>query len=218
MNDLPQLVPNEPGQVSLALFDFDGTITTGDSFMAMIRSELGDMKVFWGIIRWLPSLLGYAVGFVTRTKLKTSVLNWAFGGMTRTEIQQMCDRFVRDELPRLVRADALQRLTEHRERGDHVIVVSASPEEWIKTWCIQHNVGCIASRLQYDDAHRFTGNLRGPNCHGVEKVRRIREEVSLDKYPVRYAYGDTKGDLPMLALAQHRGMKVFRSGKQLQLS
>jgi phosphatidylglycerophosphatase C len=211
MNVLPELRPNEPGKVSLALFDFDGTLTYGDSFMAMLRFELGDAKVVLGILRWLPWLFGYLVGFVSRSTIKTRVLNWSFGGMTRAEILDMCDRFTEQKIESLFRQDALRRLNEHITRGDKVYVVTASPEEWVKPWCDKMGIECIGTRLAYDLRDKFAGHLIGANCHGVEKVRRIRQVVPLDEYPVRYAYGDSRGDLPMLGLAQFRGYRVFKA-------
>lgn len=211
MNEMPELRPNEPGKASLALFDFDGTLTYGDSFMAMLRFELGDARVILGILRWLPWLIGYLVGFVSRTTIKTRVLNWSFGGMTRSEIIDMCQRFTEQKLESLLRPDALLRLHEHIDRGDKVYVVTASPEEWVRPWCDTLGIECIGTRLAYDLRDKFAGHLVGANCHGVEKVRRIRAVVPLDDYPVRYAYGDSRGDLPMLGLAQYRGYRVFKS-------
>lgn len=211
MNELPALLPNEEGRAALALFDFDGTITTGDSFLAMLRSEKGDWNVLLGALTWTPWLAGYALGFVSRTSIKTRVLRWAFDGMTREEIEAVSERFAADRLPALLRADAMKRLEAHRDRGDRVVVVSASPEEWVGPWCRAVGIECICSRLAYDLRGRFAGHLIGANCRGVEKVRRIRQSIQLDDYPVRYAYGDTKGDLPMLGLAQYRGFQVFHS-------
>jgi HAD superfamily hydrolase (TIGR01490 family) len=212
MNALPDLVPKGANQKGLALFDFDGTITTGDSFMAMIRSELGDLRVFLGFIRWFPWLLGYLIGIVDRTAIKNHILGWAFGGWHRDTIEAKSTHFSLHILPGYVREDAWNRLMEHQQRGDQICVVTASPEVWIKPWCEQHGFTCIGSKLAYDAEGRFTGVLEGANCHGPEKVRRIQEVIQLDGYAIRYAYGDTKGDLPMLALAQHRGYKAFRSG------
>jgi phosphatidylglycerophosphatase C len=57
---------------------------------------------------------------------------------------------------------------------------------------------------------RLTGRISGLNCHGQEKVRRIKESFPLDQYQEIYAYGDTSGDKPMLDLATHRFYKPFR--------
>ena len=67
----------------------------------------------------------------------------------------------------------------------------------------------LATRLEISGDH-LTGKIRGANCHGEEKVRRIQEAYQLKEYPQVYAYGDTKGDLPMLKLADIRFYKPFR--------
>ena len=54
------------------------------------------------------------------------------------------------------------------------------------------------------------GRCDGDNCHGQEKVRRIKEAYPLDQYREIYAYGDTGGDRPMLGLATHSFYKPFR--------
>jgi phosphoserine phosphatase len=70
-------------------------------------------------------------------------------------------------------------------------------------------VTLLATRLEVS-GNRLTGRIEGANCHGEEKVRRIRDAYQLKEYSQVYAYGDTKGDLPMLALADIRFYKPFR--------
>ncbi|NDD14077.1 MAG: hypothetical protein EB072_15905 [Betaproteobacteria bacterium] len=54
--------------------------------------------------------------------------------------------------------------------------------------------------------HHATGKLLGPNCHGAEKVHRLQDWLAKHTAPeqdvVLHAYGDTRGDWPMLAMAQ----------------
>ena len=46
--------------MNLALFDFDGTITTKDSFVHFVKSTKGNFKAFFGFAIFLPHLcLGY---------------------------------------------------------------------------------------------------------------------------------------------------------------
>lgn len=96
-----------------------------------------------------------------------------------------------------------------KEAGAEVVVVSASPENWIIDWCKQMELKCIATRLQVLDK-KITGKINGTNCHGEEKVRRIRELYDLTSYHSIYCYGDTSGDLPMLSLGTIRFFKPFR--------
>ena len=57
---------------------------------------------------------------------------------------------------------------------------------------------------------RLTGRIFQVNCHGKEKVRRIKEAYSLEEYQEIYTYGDSSGDRPMLKLGTASFYKPFR--------
>jgi phosphoserine phosphatase len=47
----------------------------------------------------------------------------------------------------------------------------------------------------------LTGKIDGRNCYGRQKEARIREAINLADYSIVVAYGDTRGDKEMLAMA-----------------
>ncbi|MDX1956231.1 MAG: haloacid dehalogenase-like hydrolase, partial [Chitinophagaceae bacterium] len=69
----------------------------------------------------------------------------------------------------------------------------------------------LISSLLSEEGQRITGKLEGKNCNGEQKVVRIKEQFNLDEYKEIFAYGDSKGDRPMLQLATHPSYKPFRS-------
>lgn len=87
--------------------------------------------------------------------------------------------------------------------------MSASPENWISPWAQKMQVELIATQLEVQNGS-ITGKIAGKNCHGQEKVSRIKSKYSLADYAEIAAYGDTKGDLAMLALAHRAVYKPFR--------
>ena len=90
-----------------------------------------------------------------------------------------------------------------------MIIVTASPD--ILVWPFARGLGAdllLGSRLAFDEEGRITGEIDGENCRGMEKVRRIREALGLD-INVLAAYGDTDGDIEMLAMAEERFMRLF---------
>lgn len=89
------------------------------------------------------------------------------------------------------------------------MVVSASPENWIQKWSFSEGLELIASKLEVNNG-KITGKILGKNCHGVEKLKRIKEKYIIEDYKVIYAYGDTSGDRPMLNVATHSFYKPFR--------
>jgi phosphoserine phosphatase len=66
----------------------------------------------------------------------------------------------------------------------------------------------IASRLEVSGG-KVTGKILGKNCHGDEKVVRIKEVYDLTNYNIIAAYGDTGGDKPMLELADQAHYRPF---------
>ena len=119
--------------------------------------------------------------------------------------------FVLDLAPSfcILRPLAMQKLNWHKQNGDKIVIVSASLEKYLAPWREKNGFELIASRLEVRD-ERITGNLAGLNCHGKEKVRRIKEKYDLLGFNKICAYGDTKGDLPMIDLAHESFYKPFR--------
>jgi phosphatidylglycerophosphatase C len=50
----------------------------------------------------------------------------------------------------------------------------------------------------------ISGRFLTKNCSGSEKVRRIEERYKLSDFNCVFAYGDSPGDKPMLAIADVR--------------
>ena len=119
------------------------------------------------------------------------------------EIRQAGRDYSREHLPRMVRAEALERLEWHRERGDRIVVVSASLDAYLSPWCSHHGFDLICTRLASRDG-TLTGRYSGGDCSGAEKARRILGRYRIQDFGKIYAYGDTDEDREMLGLAHER--------------
>jgi len=80
------------------------------------------------------------------------------------------------------------------------VVVSASLDAYLIPWCRALTIDLICTELEISGG-RLTGRYVQGDCYGPEKVRRIRECVTLAGYGTIYAYGDTEDDRPMLEMA-----------------
>ena len=100
-------------------------------------------------------------------------------------------------------------MLQHLDAGHEVIIVSASLVSWLKPWCDKNKVALIATQPNFSKTDKFDG-FNGENCHGKEKATRITEQYSLEKYTSIYAYGDSGGDIQMLALADVSEYKPFQ--------
>lgn len=191
----------------LALFDFDGTLTTKDTMFVFLRHVVGPVRLFLGLWLLSPVLIAMKLGLVANATAKGMLLRLLLGGRSRDELEAAARSFVA-VLDPLVRPGGRDKLRWHLAEGHEVRIVSASLELWVGPWAEAQGVGLLATPTGWD-AGRFAG-LGGTNCNGDEKVARVRAALDLDAFDVVHAYGDTSGDRPMLAVAQHAHFQPFR--------
>ncbi len=198
---------------SIAFFDFDGTITTKDTLLEFIKFSKGTGSFYLGFALNSPWLVAYRLKLIPNQKAKERILTWFFRNTTLPDFQRSCDEFAQNRIPGLIRPKALHEIQLLKEKGFSVVIVSASPQNWLQKWTAGLDLPLIATRLeikQLKETSRLTGKIQGINCHGQEKVRRIKEEYALSDFDDIHAYGDTSGDKPMLGLANHSFFKPFR--------
>jgi HAD superfamily hydrolase (TIGR01490 family) len=193
---------------NLALFDYEGTLSTRDTFIAFIIFQKGMARFLAGMLLLSPSLILYRLKLIPNYEAKQRVMRFFFGGQTQEEFNELCNHFAQQKISGLLRHAGMNALRQHQEKGDKVIVVSASAENWVKPWCAQNGIDCIATRLEVKDG-KMTGNIDGQNCYGPEKAKRVREALNLSEYGEISAYGDSRGDRELLALAQHKYYRKF---------
>ncbi|RSZ47434.1 MULTISPECIES: HAD family hydrolase [unclassified Variovorax] len=190
-----------PDAYTLAAFDFDGTITTRDSLQDFVRGVAGRAGFAAGVARSAPWLFGAWTGACDRGVAKAHFLSATLGGMTRHELEEAARNFAARELPALVRPEMLERVQEHKRLGHRLVLISASPSIYLRPWAAQAGFDAVlATELEFV-GERFSGRLASANCWGPEKVRRLREWLAGEQPAVLYAYGDSRGDRELLALA-----------------
>ncbi len=196
-----------PPPAALAAFDFDGTLTRRDSLLPYLRRGLGWPRFLLALLLSAPWLAGYACGLISNHTAKARLLKASLGGRTELEIAQWSADFVARYLPRQWQEETLARLLQHQQLGHCCVIVSASPGIYL------HRVGevlgmdaVICTELEVQGG-TLTGRMVTPNCHGEEKVLRLqawlagrgdrRAQITL------HAYGDSRGDVPLLNLADY---------------
>lgn len=192
--------------LNIALFDFDGTITSDDTFSKFIKCTLSKSKLARGYFILAPWIAGYRLGLVSGTQARKKIVNFVYSGEKVADFKKMGESYAQEVIPGLVREMALQRIQWHLEQGDKVVVVSASLDFYLEPWCRQHGLDLICSSLE-TQGERLTGNYARGDCAGAEKRIRVLEAYDLKKYDKVYAYGDTKEDDELLSLAD---TKFFR--------
>ncbi len=193
----------------IAFFDFDGTITTKDTMLEIIKFQKGITKFYIGFLINSLFLIGLKFKLISNQQAKERMLSYFFKGIDHYSFQEACDRFAIEVLPSIVRAGAVREINKLKSSGFKVVVVSASADNWIKKWCDDAGIGLIASQLKIVN-ERLSGKLSGKNCNGEEKAIRIRSAFNLSQYAEIFVYGDSCGDKQMMALATKVFYKPFR--------
>ncbi len=195
-------------QGPLVAFDFDGTLTTSDSFTAFLRWRIGGLAYYADMIRLLPAAIGYLINR-DKGKLKAAAIRVYLRGLPREILEQEAAEFASVMAPLILRPDALKVWRRHRADGARMVIVSASPETIVAPFA--RGLGAdllIASQIAFDKSGRVGGGLHGRNCRGPEKVKRLREQFGED-VRLMAAYGDTDGDNEMLELSEQKFMRLF---------
>ena len=184
----------------LALFDLDGTLTRKDTMIEFIRYVKGSGRLYLSYFLLSPILILYKLKLYPNDKAKKMLLRFHFKGDSQEYLTKRGESFCSKILPTLFRDLALEKLQFHRSKGHDVFVITASLDLWTKPWLISQNLRYLTTEAEWKDG-RFTGEFTTPNCHGEEKVRRLKEVVNPEDYEKIFAYGDSSGDKAMLALA-----------------
>jgi HAD superfamily hydrolase (TIGR01490 family) len=196
-------------QRRIAFFDFDGTITTRDTLLEIIKFYAGKPLFYFGFMVNAPFLLAFKCKLIPNYVAKQRILRHFFRNRPLTEFQARCDQFSVEILPSLIRPKALQEIQKLREAGATIVIVSASAGNWIHRWASSLEIPLLATNLEVKD-EKITGRIEGHNCYGPEKVNRIKAAYDLEAYDEIYCYGDSGGDKEMLALGNRVFYKPFR--------
>lgn len=187
-------------------FDFDGTLTTRDSFLEFIRYVCGNWAFCKGILRHSPLLVLMKLGLYPNWKAKQKVFAYFFKGMPLKDFAQQGRLFALDR-QHLLRPQGVDMVKQAQAEDAEVLIVSASIDYWVQPFFPEVKV--VGTQVEVEDG-RLTGWFLTKNCYGQEKVNRI-----LALYPHRneyelIAFGDSAGDKELLAFADEAHYKPFR--------
>jgi HAD superfamily hydrolase (TIGR01490 family) len=193
----------------IILIDFDGTITKNDSFLRFIHFAVGDIKFSIGLILLSPILILYKLKLIPNYIAKQKMISYFFKGYSEDNFRKIANEYSLNYIDKILRPKAMERIEWHKKQGHKIVVISASIDYWLRSWCDKNNLELIATQLEIKN-NIITGNLLTKNCYGVEKINRIKELYNLDNFEYIYAYGDSFGDKEMLDIADESFYKPFR--------
>lgn len=195
-------------------FDFDGTLTTRDTMLEIIRFAHGTKGLVSGLLANALWLILMKMHLYPNWKSKQRVLKWFFGGMDVADFDAICSVFAMRRHT-LFRPRAIAEIADLMAQGNMVMVVSASAANWVRPLLenvFPHIPILLATSLEVSEG-KVTGRIAGKNCHGAEKVERINEYLKSNgicrKDCYVYAYGDSSGDKEMMEYADESFYRPF---------
>lgn len=194
---MPEL-PDAPRRVQ---FDFDGVLVRRDSTATFILRELRRRParlalavgpaVAYLVTRPAPRLQGHLARLLLRLTMHRMDLD-----QVRASLSSLAREMAHDE--RVVVQPALDAVREALARGDHVLVNSASFEDFLTPFLAAHGLDpeIVGSTLRATSG----GTVMARHNHGREKVR---SAAALGwTAPNDIVVSDSVSDLPLLATAR----------------
>jgi phosphatidylglycerophosphatase C len=189
--------------VRLALFDLDGTLTRGDTYRGFVVELLAAHPAHWPRALLLPlPLIAYVLGVLDRGALKGAILRLLFAGLSRGHVAAFARHYAARVVPARVYPSALEAVSSHLAAGDHVVVLSASPDLYVPE--IGQLLGAhqsICTPIRWD-GERLDGRLAGPNRRDREKTRMLAALRTAHPGISVIAYGNSTADLDHMRLCE----------------
>ena len=186
-------------------FDLDGTLILRDSYISFLIGWLSAHPDRLFHVTLLPMYYAYyLLAHKDRSFIKEALLTTFMKGAKRKDINVYVKSFWAKFLPKHQNTPVVKRLNWHHNNGHRVYVVTGSFDFYAEylslVWPLN---GVIATKAKWkNDA--LTGKISGKNCRGVEKVKRIEDELGINlRKSICYVYTDSKIDLPFLKVVKY---------------
>ena len=191
---------------AIAIFDMDGTLTRTDTFLAYLKFALMKRKSRLAGCAHLPLAVAlFRGGYRSRDWLKQEFVRAILGGGSKSQIDSWTADFVTLQGAGLLKPGALAALRWHQDRGDRLIIASASLDIYTTALAVAWGVPeVVCTKLDWQNGI-LTGRLNGPNLRGEAKVTAVKQILlnAPGSTPEIFAYSDDYSDLPLLRLADH---------------
>ena len=187
--------------MALAIFDLDNTLLGGDSDHAW-----GEFLIGKGIVdaaEYGAANDNFFKAYQDGSLDIRTYLQFALQPLTRFSLdalKQLHDEFMRTKIAplRLPKADAL--LAQHRERGDFLLIITATNAFITRPIAHALGVDAILATEPEISGDRYTGGFIGTPCFREGKVVCLREWLRDNSFDTAeaYFYSDSQNDLPLL--------------------
>lgn len=180
----------------LFAYDFDKTIYDGDcSFDFWLYCIKVKPYILWRFPFQFSTLILNKFNFISTKRFKE-----IFFSFLRDFSSEQIDAAVKGFWK--LKKHRLFPWFKERTRLGKEIVISASPEFLLRDICMENNIDIVIGTIM-----DCRGNIKGCNCKGEEKVRRLKEVI--EDCRLEEFYSDSNSDLPLVKLSS-KSYKVIK--------
>ncbi len=189
----------------IAFFDMDYTLLRKSSSTLYVkylaRRRMISLREMIGVA---TVTLRYSLNILNFPKATAQLSQYVRGG-NALDTQRLCEQWVAEDVIRYIAPRAEARLREHQQRGDLIVLISASTQ-FVVVPVAQHlNVMPRYTELEVGADGRFTGQLIGEACYGEGKRiwgERIAKQNNISLNDCTF-YTDSYSDKPLLDVVGH---------------
>ena len=193
--------------IRAALFDIDGTLTTGGNIWAplMASSEVRLTRKLWVYGTGLPHYTFSKAHMVSQQGFRDRwirLMAWLTMGWTIEQIMSLSRTIAGTVLSPNLRTDVVSILHEHRQQGHTVILVSTMFSTIVDEMVQQVGAHAgIGSMVRFENGIS-SGRIQGTTCSGQRKIveaQRFFQETGSPIQPAEcVGYADSRSDIPFV--------------------
>jgi HAD superfamily hydrolase (TIGR01490 family) len=148
------------------------------------------------ILRKILIKLGFSLKLMQLSLIK---------GIQKDELNELAKRFFKQMILPSLNNDVLDFLKQYKSAD--VIIVSGGYDIYLRFLAEYIDASyLIASELDFSSQGKFTGNLKGVDCMGINKVIKLFDAGLLDKlkFEETAVLSDSISDLPLFSLGKYK--------------
>ena len=205
----------------LAIFDIDYTITRKETLMEFFKYLVSkDIKNIKFLPRALYSGLMYSIKVYDERRVKECFLKF-IENIDEAELAKLTKSFYDERISKILYKDAVDMRKKLKNEGYMVVLISASPEFYVKEFYAIKEVDLIIGTKFAFEGGKFIRKMDGKNCKGEEKVRRLNEVLKEKNIKVdfknSYMFSDSLSDKPLLDLVGNPYLINYKKKHEIEI-
>lgn len=215
-------------KVTLAIFDFDGTLTTGHLWVGIARHHKAHKVKRIALYTYLFSHMPFWLA--AKMKIYSEERNRArwgediaglFRGFSIGQARQAFEWVMDNYFSGLMRQDVIKLLNEHRKKGHKIVLLSGMLNDFLEV--VGSKLGAdftIGTKMEIKN-NKYTGKIIQPLCFGENKAKLLLKHFAEKNIQLElknsYAYADSIFDLPVFEMVGNP-IACYPDEKLLQLA